>query len=503
MPRVRRDHGDGHAGVSEQIRVGRKEAKVRARTAREEQTRRLHRGISKKRQRQSSEADFAVIFEKLGLPDIAEIDAFQDELVRDYRFGSIAAPDYPAAIFDPTLKEMAKLPLGLLDEKEAALPCDLIPDGQADLMRLCRRFIIRNEDEAVINAVVAGLPGYDRAGSVLDRHVAELLRLAGQRPAVYRAVVGGQHRSALIQLRNGGLPRGLSRGDIERLLVVHGLLWCANDLQMNLARAARAERNPLDRLVGSRFRQLQPERVVNDLRPRIVLMKLLLDQYVTEEEEQGPDARIPLTVLPPGPGMRGYRSRIEAHAVAHGIDLVSLRSVLDGLVKNLRARSRDSDDPFCRILDAPADEARLPKHFSGVWFSGLSVVQCAAVTILRYMQAEHEMTGMVRAGMAMVFDGAGPPADLAMRPFSRSDLPKGWQKRAKLLLNLYRRELLDDKDYPPSEPTNNAGMAAITKAALWLERQPQRAIEDHDEKAGRDRRTLYLLDIIPEIRLAR
>lgn len=482
--------------------MGLKEAK-RQRTAQGQQTYDRHKPISKKRQRDSSPADFAFIFTKLGLPGVAEIDAFQDALIREYRYGSIAAPDFPAAIFDPALTDLTKLPLGLLDEKEAALPPDLTPDREIDLVRLCRRLIIRNEDVDVIAIVAAGLPGFSGNSSILSRHANDLLRLREQRPAVYSAIVAGQHRGALIRLRDGGMPKGFTRDGIERLLIVQGLLWCANDLQMNLARAALAERNPFDRLIDSRLRQLQPERAANDLRPRLVWMRWLLDRYVTEPEEGGPGGRVPLSKMPNDPILLMYQHKIKEHARKHGVDLLGLRQALDELIPVLRTRAGQDDDPFWEILDAPSERADLPKHFTGIWFSGLSTVESAAVTMLRYLQAEHEMVDLVRARMAMVLDGEGPPDCLAMRPFSRDHLPKGWKARAKRILYLYRRELLRDKDLPPDSPSKNAGMAVITKAATWLEKQPQRAIDDHDETAGRDRRTLYLLDVIPEARLAR
>jgi hypothetical protein len=146
---------------------------------------------------------------------------------------------------------------------------------------------------------------------------------------------------------------------------------------------------------------------------------------------------------------------------------------------------------------------------SGLWFSGLSHVQVAAVTILRYLQAETWIERLV-GEVYPVMDAEAPEArdGTAIPPFVAGELSSGWRDHARDLLHLYRREVLRDKTAPEpgkslTHRARNAGNLSIDKALVFLRARPQRRIGDDVGDAASVERSIYLMDLIPEARLSR
>lgn len=94
-----------------------------------------------------------------------------------------------------------------------------------------------------------------------------------------------------------------------------------------------------------------------------------------------------------------------------------------------------------------------------------------------------------------------------MPPFDAEKLGANWFTAAKDMLFMLRRDILKDKDfkdegynYPDREPA--AGRKPIRQARDFLSERGQRMITDFEGGFADARRTFYLLDVIPEHRLA-
>ena len=94
-----------------------------------------------------------------------------------------------------------------------------------------------------------------------------------------------------------------------------------------------------------------------------------------------------------------------------------------------------------------------------------------------------------------------------MPPFDAEELGADWFTAAKDMLFMLRRDILRDKDfkdegydYPDREPA--AGRNPIQIAKAFVTERGQRAMTDDESEFGDVRRTFYLLDVIPEHRLA-
>ncbi|WP_295562028.1 hypothetical protein, partial [uncultured Sphingomonas sp.] len=88
----------------------------------------------------------------------------------------------------------------------------------------------------------------------------------------------------------------------------------------------------------------------------------------------------------------------------------------------------------------------------------------------------------------------------------RRDMPKGWQRRSRDLLQAWRITVLNDKDLHSRTCDGDAreeltGKQPINAALAFLDRAGDRQIGDHHGDRYDVRRTFYLLDILPEHRL--
>lgn len=199
--------------------------------------------------------------------------------------------------------------------------------------------------------------------------------------------------------------------------------------------------------------------------------------------------------------------RIKTSMARTGLDPVALRPKLDELIERIRTMRIYGADMWWQELAQPVTANELSAHFSGIWFSGLSPVRAAAVTVLRYLQAEIWIERLVTERMPDV-DRMDVRDHSALPRFDVGAFNNGLFERAKDLLFLYRREVLRDKMAPKVESTlstraKNAGTDPIEIATKFLANAPARTIGDDQGDPASEARTLYLLDVIPECRLAR
>lgn len=487
--------------MRKEVRLSKKEQK-RLRTAQEQGTYERHKAASRRRTMSLREWD--EIFKTHGVPGPAELQRVIEKLIVEFRDGGVHAKDYGLWIFDPRRTDLTKLPIGLLDHKEEALPPELLPNSRDDLRLLCERMIIRNRNLELVNFVVDGWPGEGEPAQKLNQHITDLWHLSSVKPDIYRALLCGQHYRVIEYLWRQQPPKPFTRQQLRRLLLCQALLWCTNDIQLILARNALAERNPFGAMIISKKTKLEPARIVNDLRGRMVLLRTLLDLYVTRAAEAtgGETAEVP-----DDPVAKLLERRIEQHAASKQIDLLSLREKLDEIVPHLKRLLAAGGTKFWRELEKPVTSDELSKHFHGIWFAGLSNLRSSAVPLLRYIQAEAELGSMIEELVIEKGKRVEARRGTALPAFAASRLKHGWKSRAKRLLHLYRQQLLVDPDRTKKDrkPTDRitSGWTAIEAALTFLDERGERLIEHHHGNAGSVERAFYLLDIIPEARLHR
>lgn len=477
------------------VRVGRTEQRIHnGKVAREK----FHRDAS--RGRHASIKDFAFIFAK-GLPAVADLDKFIRSLVDEYRYGGRTEASGQAAIFDPAIRTYTEIPLGFLDDKELPPPDEMLPQSRDDLYVFCQRLIIASCDQDLVNKVAAGWPGAGSGQAKFDLHVDLLWRLSSERPELYRAIVFGRHKIAWQFLKKSGAPKRFTATAFCTMIVTMELIWCCHDIQMILARNSLASKNPFGDLVETDFTTLSPARIVTDTKPHRDLMFQLLAIYVTTKDKA--KGKVDASE-PEDPIYQILKNRIQDYARKRGINLRSQGRRIDKLVTKLRKEARHGR----RADQIACDTPETTKSFAPIWFSGLSVVQASAVPILRYLQAEADLPKIIdfyvnpRSAWSP-FNHCKIQDLAALPPFRKADLARGWNARARVLLEAYRRELLLDKDIPTNDPIRVAGAAPINKAVAFLEDAGERRIGDDHGAADDPRRTFYLLDIIPIARLMR
>ena len=444
---------------------------------------------------------FADVYKKIGVPGVADIKDAIDALLVEYRDGDIPSEAYASEIFNPALDSLTKLPIGLLDHKEEALPPELLPadpDGKQKLRALCERIIIRSQDANILELVLEGWSGNGKWNEKLDSHVDDLWHLRQADWNLYRAIVCGQHGEVLLRMRRKNLPAGFSDRSLIRMLVRHGLLWCTNDIQLILARNVLAMRNPFGELLSTDFMELDPSRIVNDLPGHFMLLRLCLDLYVTTAAAAA-GQREPVTV-PIDPIATDLKLQLSHHAQSSNIDLMSHRPKLDEMIPHIREILSEGKQWFGARLDQPVTAKELNKTFHGIWYSSLTNLQSAAVPLLRYVQAEVQLDGMIRALLPLNDVEFKAREGTALPAFNDRELPVGSIKRVKALHRAYLHALFEG---PIVGKSDNAGDKAIKGARTFLRERGERLIHDHKGDKNCPRRTYYLLDIIPEARLYR
>ena len=460
--------------------------------------------------------DHSLLSSGLQLPkDVSQTIA---ELVDKFTRGSQNTSTHCFSLFNQSISSLRKIPIGLLGDKECLLPDELLPTGETEILAHCRWMISTQGSDDYINFVVSGWPstivkrhevrkrfGADPnvGSSHIHKHASNLARLEETDFDLYRAIISGRHRSAMQILQRAEVGSKVAAADTRLLIAEHGLLWCARDVQLITARSGKAEENPLEALASTSMTQLKPENIANQARRLFIILKKIVADYTTSLEHTGgkPLATIdnvPETMLPL------YR-QIEAVAKFHGINLTNSIGQLDQLIEYIRITPIPGNVAWRQMLDSSVSENGLPSSFNALWFSGLSITQAVSVSILRYLQSEREILNLIDER-----DGEHPRRfrdHTAMPPFDAEKLGADWFTAAKDMLFNLRRDILQDKDfkdegydYPDREPA--AGRNPIQIAKAFVTERGQRAMTDYESEFGDVRRTFYLLDVIPEHRLA-
>lgn len=499
--------------MSREVRIGRTERKI-ARNALSKTaiaTKLRHKKSTK--QRSARFGDLGEVVEAVITGKPTDLDAVIAVLQRHFYYGGIAEKHFADAIFDPALGDFTRLPMGVVDQKEELLPPKLIPKTPSALRAHCERMIVLSQEEELINTVAAGWPGTGGGKERFQQHLFDLNHLREHHTPLYRALVSGRHRIVVLALRNGQYGqqgrRLLDGFEIERLrraLICHALIWCCHDIQLILARNALAERTPLGNLISSDHVALAPERVMNEARDWRPMLDFVVESYRGHVPDRSRNRDENETDFSAHPTVGLLRTQIEFQAKTRGIDpeqgFERLNELLDGIAERLT----DPDADFFRQSAEDRTENSMEKSFHAMWFSRLSCVQASAVPILRYVQAEQRIGALLDELVPVSGRMTPARAGVALSAFDKAGLRRGSNERARNLLYVYRRAILDDKDLMSRSKDGArdkaSGEGAIVKAGQFLKECGERLIVDHHGPQDLAARTFYLLDIIPEWRLA-
>ncbi len=497
-----------------EIRPSRDEAR-RTRTARDKETRQRHKAASAKKT--VTFRDLPSLVRLVVTGQEVDVDEAVHCLHHEVYYGGIAKADFAGTIFAPALADLTRLPMGILDQKKELLPGRYLPDSIDALRDHAERMISASRNQDLIETVAEGWPGHGSGESRLTGHLANLWQIHSDHPPLYRALVMGRHRPVIQALRDrryagmsaaaaGLMQESDTLARIRRALECQTLLWCAHDVQMILARNARAAAFPLGDLLSSDKTIVEPATVLAEARPMRATLMAVLDAYRTHHES-GIDDHAVNTLMEEDGIVRRLRLQVQRQAEQRGIAPERAADRVAMLMDGVASRVQGSNDAFLQALATPARAYSSPKSFHAAWFSGLSLLASSGVAVIRYLQAEAQVAAFIDELLPLANVRRAVRDGLALPAFVECDMPRGWKARSRDLLHAWRSAVLGDKDlHSRSVPTDGrdpkAGKQPLEAAIAFLNRAGDRRIgEDHGDQHC-ERRTFYLLDVIPEHRLA-
>lgn len=453
------------------------------------------------------------------------------------RYGGLSSRQQWLRLFDPSVTSLAKLPIGLFEQKAFILPRRYLPKSEAELARLCRQLIDRGEDKGHIEVMLSSWP----TDWNLERHVAALWELRGKDKRFYECVVRGRHGRALRVIAGKAEVGGISIGRAKWLLGRQALLWCAMDVQMTTSRARVSFTKPFGSLLSSTMKVLKAGTALRLMRQALNILEVMLPAYQTEAEELR-DGRNNAKIKGKLPRLLSFHA--EKYINAHSKPVADYRRELDDSIPGIRAHISELRELF-EYLENYTTEDLPPlvlkdgtvqrrtnrlRHFHPIWFSNLSPAAGMAVAQFRYVMAERHIDAMIEKASAkyrkrnLVAAKISPlPAlpedntDLSLiieRVLDLSDSARraqlrdaDWKSRTKVSLGKIKDALDLIKAEPSLEardPLDKAGLNFITDAMEFLQSMGRRRLDAFDARHSNDHRNLtyWHMDVVPEQRLA-
>jgi len=416
-------------------------------------------------------------------------------LVRDMHAriysGGIAEDRFDRLLFSPSTADIRTLPPAVLDAKEALVPLDLIPTTQDDLRHFLKRMMVATGQDFEPHELVGDWFGDGSPGRAFDDHVERLWQLSAEKPGLYTALVGGRFGSVVRHLQHSQAVTDATKR-LRDLLVGQALIWCAHDVQLV---GARLTKTPDYGFLLPGNRSLEGS--LNDLRDRRVALDTVLDLFFGSGEwrnreiepawsgvnmslTQHTDPIIRRTAKHVGRADQNVETRLSPNHVA---------AMMQRIAAQLRA------DPFLARTATPRTGNVEAKAYAIEWY-GLPRLAAMSVAIRRLIQAEQQLPAMIDAVIA----GKASPAMTILRPlptYCRAKLRRLSVARQVGLLAFYRRTVLADGDRNSSNPWK-----AIEASRDFLRKRGLRGSGDHHGSVGDPGGAFYLLDVIPEHRVA-
>lgn len=474
------------------------------------------------------------------LPTPENVQAFIAEMRFRYEHG-VSDID----IFDRDLRTLERAPPGWLLSKVRPLPWPVVADDHFNVVRGVSKLIHVGQDTTLINFVVQGwrIEGgvWKDANETWDdfeRHVEDLKRLQGSghtgERMLFRLIFTGWHRSALVAIERGNYSSSWTEERLVLVLVRQLLILCAFDLQRVAYYLRECAQEPLpglfDRVEGE-FGYVRASAVRSAFLTSVEDRRTAFDKFRSFNE-----ADLDEMIVPPVPKRRGAPSSDPKKErpklrmwpiVAAGLDgmtkgqVAAIGQALNQMIPTLQEAISQSEGKF---IDAIKEDRELESMLAHYRLSGLEPMECLMITVLRFVQAEaFYMRSYEEYVKSRRQPGARPlsllfaegrvepgklsrrsPASVGLPAFCPDEISLG---RAITLCGEYRRVIVKNagrsgKDREAAvDPVDRDFAAAMVTAKDFLGMMGERHWSDSKCPEGSERRTFYLLDVFPDMRL--
>jgi len=454
------------------------------------------------------------------------------------RYGGLSPRQRWLKCFDPAVRDLSTLAIGIFDQKMFVLPRQRLPKSEPELIQLCRRLIDRGEDENHIAIMLRSWP----AGFTVEDHARALWNLRQNNRLFYEDVVRGRHGRALSRIAGRTEVGGIPVAEAKRLLAHQALLWCAMDVQMTVARSRVSFTAPVGKLLSTAMKVVKAGTVLRLMNSAYVAMSRALWDYQTaiDEEADGKKNARP----------SGRESKIIAFLAEEDInsktkDLAEYRKELDQSIPELRGEIGQLSGlvAFCKNFMTDKLQPRIAadgnvekrdntlRHFHPIWFSNLSPAAGMAVALFRFATAERHIEDLVNQAATSPTGGNLPVQQVEPLPALPQDLDElalmiervldlsdsarrvqlrdvDWRSRTKIGLMEIKKALEAGFDIDPTllerDPLDKAGLTFVNDARRFLMEMGQRQRDAYDSRHSHDDRhfTYWHMDVVPEYRLS-
>jgi hypothetical protein len=422
-------------------------------------------------------------------------------LFNDIRGDNLSPEQWQAGLY--RFGQWDELKVAVLDARLMPLPAEKLPKSEEELRALCNNLLDRKGDNELREHFVKGWSGEMGLDAALRELCGKVWMTARNDPDFFDAVVRGYHGTAVRYLVHRRVPFGVSRDEAIDLIYHMALIWCAHDVQATAARAHLVMTRPFGWLMFGQAKRMMAATVFAVWRPRYKVLDLHLDRYRTNAEARAGKAE-------------GKLSRHDEVATVKAEVEVSLdptlllkvkRSERDAAVEATREFVEITEDGFWDELKNPSGRYDDMQQ-SEVWYHGLTPLQMVALAVLRLIHAETVLRDRVVTMCEAEKRGeAISPAEFL--PHCDQAFPRGWEKRARLLVDDLRRVILMDSDHQTRRDQEEGDYGAsknashLTAALRFIDEALEEPLPMNPADLKGKRRTLSLLSVAAAARFQR
>ncbi|MES3046701.1 hypothetical protein [Sphingomonas faeni] len=376
--------------------------------------------------------------------------------LRDAIWGDDLTAEEKRALLFGT-KAWDNLPMAVLAARYLTLPTDRIPGTREDLFALCRWLMSRGGDDTLIDTCVRGWARTATPFDALKGFIDELWDVQYEDPAFFAAVVRGQHQMALEMIVERRLSPALDDDLAISILTRMALIWAAFDCQATTARARRSMTKPLGWLINGDAVRMRADTLIAVFRPVDAALRKFLDGYTAQEDATVTRAKPRSRLL----AVMDIRARAKDHA-SH-LDATQGAFALDAVLKEVVARSTQSDDPFLeQVGKGKTDRAFGKRQMSQFWY-GLLPIHIVGLAAMRLAQMEQQLQTLLHDAVAQA-RRAGIKPQVMVPDFHDIPLRPGWKRRSRSLTDALRGAVLHDAD---RHATRKARARAAGSDEMW------------------------------------
>lgn len=312
-----------------------------------------------------------------------------------------------------------------------------------------------------------------------------------------------------------------------KIVLVQTLLFNARDVQSTISDIHLSMVQPCAGLVA-RFPGFVRAAGLNTIFAKVAAAaSYCLDSYRTRAERDAERVRHIAGLTHRKPVKMGVIAKIVEQSVSKRLaglkprQIVKLRKQLDRFVEFARQELQSKNNlfvitPSTVLSTTGSDGLRHEVNIQSTLataarYNGLGPVSCAAVSITRFVQScSYLCNEFDKAAARYEATSTLIEIDGHLHGFDKTKLPPGTKTDIKMLLDAYRRVVLQDAAHRSKSSTSteierfdNMGVPEISEVIRWLSWLGAREINDFEGDINSERRTFHLLDVLPEVRLSR